>query len=111
MKQLLIKLIVLTLSVYVAAYIIPGVKIDSITSLLVVSLVLGAVNTFVKPILVLLTLPLTIVTLGIFLLILNGALVLFVGSIVPGFYVQSLLSAVLFSIVVSVVSSLLSKLS
>jgi putative membrane protein len=111
MKQLLIKLIVMALSVYVAAYIIPGVKIDSITSLLVVSLVLGAVNAFVKPILVLLTLPLTIVTLGIFLLILNGALVLFVGSIVPGFHVQSLISAVLFSIVVSIVSSLLSKLS
>lgn len=101
----------MALSVYVAAYIIPGVKIDSITSLLVVSLVLGAVNAFVKPILVLLTLPLTIVTLGIFLLILNGALVLFVGSIVPGFHVQSLISAVLFSIVVSIVSSLLSKLS
>ena len=79
--------------------------------MLVVSLVLGAVNTFIKPLLVLLTLPLTIVTLGIFILVINGVLVLLVGSIVPGFHVQSFLSAVLFSIVVSIISSLLSKLS
>lgn len=111
MKNLLIKLIILTLSVYVAASIIPGVTIDSVNSLLVVSLVLGAVNAFIKPILVLLTLPLTIVTLGLFLLVLNGALVLLVGSIVPGFHVGSFLSAVFFSIVVSLISSLLSKLS
>ena len=75
------------------------------------SVVLGIINTFVKPLLVILTLPLTVITLGIFLLVLNGLLILLVSSIVPGFHVSSLLSAILFSIVVTLVTSLLSRLS
>ena len=110
MYSIIIKLIILAISVYVAAYIIPGVIIDSFTSLIVVSIVLAAINTFVKPILVILTFPLTVITLGIFLLLLNGALILLVGTIVPGFVVTSFLSAVLFSIVVSIVSSLLTNI-
>ncbi len=108
---ILIKLLITSIAVYVAAYIIPGVEIDSFVSLLIVAIVLGVVNTFIKPILVILTFPLTILTLGIFLLLLNGILILLVGSIVPGFTVTSLFAAVLFSIVVSLVSSLLTKIS
>lgn len=107
----IIRLFVLALAVFVASYIIPGVEIDSPASLLVVSVVLGVVNTFIKPILVILTLPLTVLTLGIFLLLLNGILIMIVSSIVPGFEVESFFSAILFSIVVSLVSSLLSKVS
>lgn len=103
-----LRLLILIIAVYVAAYIIPGVKIDSYQTLIVASIVLGVINAFIKPVLVFLTFPLTVVTLGIFLLILNGILVLLVGSIVPGFHVNSFLSAILFSIVVSLVSSLLS---
>ena len=109
--NLILRLIILIISVFVAAFIIPGVAIDSTTTLIVVSIVLGLVNTFVKPVLIILTIPLTILTLGIFLLILNGLLVLLVGSIVPGFHVSGILTAILFSIVVSLVSSLLSSLS
>lgn len=105
------KLIALIIAVFVASYIIPGVKIDSAASLLVVSIILGVINTFIKPILVILTIPLTILTLGIFLLLLNGVLILIVSSIVPGFHVSSFLSAILFSIVVSLVSSLLTKIA
>ncbi len=104
-----IRLVILAIAVFVASYIIPGVIIDSFTSLLVVSIVLAVVNTFIKPILVILTFPLTVITLGIFLLLLNGLLVLLVSSIVPGFHVDSFLAAILFSIVVSLVSSLLSN--
>jgi putative membrane protein len=107
--NIVVKLIILVIAIYVGAYIIPGIQIDSAPTLFVVAIVLGVLNAFVKPILVLLTLPLTIVTLGIFLLILNGAIVLLVGSLVPGFHVYSFLSAILFSIVVSLVSSLLSR--
>lgn len=106
--NILVRLLIIIVAVYVAAYIIPGVTIDSYQALIVASIVLGVINAFVKPILIFLTFPLTIVTLGIFLLILNGILVLLVSSIVPGFHVNSFLSAVLFSIVVSLVSSLLS---
>ena len=107
--NILLRLLVLVIAVYVASYIIPGIKIDSPQSLIVVSIVLGIINTFIKPVLVFLTLPLTVVTLGIFLLILNGLLVLLVGNIVSGFHVAGLLPAILFSIVVSLTSSLLGK--
>lgn len=109
--KLLVKFVILVISIYIASYIIPGVTISSVSTLLVVSIVLGLINTFVKPILVILTFPLTVVTLGIFLLILNGLLVLLVGNIVPGFHISGLFVAILFSIVVSVVSSLLSRIS
>lgn len=109
--NVIIRILILAVAVWVAAYIIPGVEIDSFQSLLIVSLILGAVNAFIKPILVLLTLPLTIVTLGLFLLVINGLLVLLVDSLVPGFTVGSFLIAILFSIVVSLISSLLSRLS
>ncbi len=104
------RLIILIVAVYVASYIIPGVVIDSFASLFVVSIILGVVNTFLKPILVILTFPLTVVTLGIFLLILNGLLVLLVDMVVPGFAVGSFFTAILFSIVVSIISWFLSSL-
>lgn len=107
----LIKLAALAIAVFVASYIIPGVTIDSIPSLLVVAIVLGVVNTFIKPILIILTLPLTVLTLGIFLLLLNGILIMLVSYIVPGFNVETFLAAILFSIVVSLVSTLISKIS
>lgn len=108
---IVVRLLILAIAVFVASYIIPGVEIDSVTSLIVVSIVLGFINAFIKPILVFLTFPLTVLTLGIFLLLLNGILILLVGSIVPGFHVATFFSAILFSIVVSLVSSLLSKVS
>ena len=109
--NIFLRLLILIISVFIASYIIPGVMINSTSTLIVVSIVLGLVNAFVKPILVILTFPLTVITLGIFLLILNGLLVLLVGSIVPGFHVSGIFTAILFSIVVSLVSSLLSKIS
>lgn len=109
--NIFLRLLILIVAVFVASYIIPGVTIDSTPTLVVVSVVLGIVNAFIKPILVILTFPLTIITLGIFLLILNGLMVLLVGSIVPGFHVSGIFTAILFSIVVSLVSSLLSNLS
>ena len=109
--NLILRLIILIISVFVAAFLIPGVIIDSTSTLVVVAILLGVANTFLKPILVVLTIPLTILTLGIFLLVLNGLLVLLVGSVVPGFHVSGILTAILFSIVVSVISSLLSSLS
>ena len=108
--NIVIRFAVLVISVFVASYIIPGVDIDNTSSLLVVAVLLGIVNTFIKPILVVFTLPLTIVTLGLFLLILNGLLVLLLSNIVPGFAVTGLFVAILFSIVVSLVSSFLNHL-
>lgn len=108
---ILIKLFITSLAIYVAARLLPGIEITSMPTLLVVAIVLGLVNTLLKPILIVLTFPLTVITLGLFLLVLNGLLVMLVGAVVPGFQVDSLLSAILFSIVVSLISSILSKLA
>lgn len=109
--NILVKIIIQTVAVLVAAYTLPGVVVADFLTALVFAVVLSIINAFIKPILVLLTLPITIVTLGLFLLVINGLLVLLVGSIVPGFQVSGILWAIIFSIVVSLVSSFLNNLS
>jgi len=107
--KLLLNLIINTVSVYIAAYIVPGVKTDLLGAA-IASVVLGVLNTFLKPILLLLALPITILTLGLFALVLNTIIVLLVSVLVPGFVVDSFLSAFLFSILLSLVSFFLNRL-
>jgi putative membrane protein len=109
--RLLTYLLVNSIAIMVASYILPGVKVDAITTVLMVAIVLGVINTFIKPIILLLTLPLTLVTLGLFTFIINALLVLLTSKIVHGFSVQNFLWALLFSLVVSVVSAFLSHLA
>ncbi|MGE8591325.1 MAG: phage holin family protein, partial [Alcaligenes sp.] len=94
----------------VVAYILPGITVASFGSALIAALVLGLLNTLVKPVLVLLTLPITIVTLGLFLLVLNALVFWFAGSILKGFQVNGFWWAVIGAIVYSLVSGLLSGL-
>lgn len=108
---IILNLLVNTVAILVAAYILPDVRIESLGVAIVVAIVLGVLNTFVKPILKILTFPITIITLGLFLFVINTALVLAVAYLVPGFEITTLLSAFLFSVIVSFVSSFLSKLS
>ncbi|MBI2010456.1 MAG: phage holin family protein [Candidatus Chisholmbacteria bacterium] len=107
---MLVRLLINTLAVLVSAYIIPGVKVDSYFTALVVAVVLGILNAIVKPILVFLTLPITIVTLGLFILVINTLLVLLASSLVPGFRVDSFLTAFIFSLVLALVGSFLGSL-
>lgn len=109
--NILVKITINTIAVFVAAKVLSGVHVDSLTTALVVAVILGVVNAFIKPILFLLTLPLTILTLGIFSFILNALMVLLVDRIVPGFSVDNLLWALLFSLVVSLISSFLETLT
>jgi len=92
-------------SVGISAYLIPGVSVDNWVTVLLVAIFLGIVNTILKPILVILTLPITLLTLGLFTLVINAVLVLLVSALVPGFHVEGFIAALLFSIVLSVVSS------
>ncbi|MDP2655641.1 MAG: phage holin family protein [bacterium] len=87
----------------IAAYIVPGVTIDPISAL-IAAVVLGALNLFIRPIIVVLTLPINVVTLGLFSLVINASLVLLATYLVPGFTVASFWTAVLFAIVLSVVN-------
>ncbi len=94
----------------IVAYILPGITVASFGSALVAALVLGLLNTLVKPLLVLLTLPITIVTLGLFLLVLNALIFWFAGSVLKGFQVNGFWWALLGALVYSIVSGLLSRL-
>lgn len=96
--------LVVALSLWFAAYIVPGVRIASGPTLLIAALVLGLVNAIVRPVLTIITLPLTILTLGLFYLVVNGLAFMLASSLVPGFTVDSFGSAVLGALVVSVIS-------
>lgn len=103
--NILINLILATLAVGLTAYLLPGVTVDNWVTALVVAVVLGIINALVKPLLVLLTLPITIVTLGLFLFVINALLVMLAAAIVPGFQVDGFLWALIFSLILSLVSS------
>lgn len=92
------------------AYLLPGIAVVSFGSALIAALVLGLVNMLVKPVLVLLTLPITVVTLGLFLIVINALLFWFVGSVLEGFQVNGFWWAVGGTILYSFISGLLTKL-
>jgi len=91
------------LAVFIADYILAGVHIDTPLTALIVAIVMGIVNLLIKPVVLLLTLPINLITLGLFTLVINGLMVLLVTLIVPGFKVDNFGWAILFSLVVSVV--------
>jgi putative membrane protein len=103
----ILKLLLSAVAVYIADYLIDGVTINSLTTTLIVAIVLGLLNAIVKPLLVILTIPVTILTLGLFLLVINVIIVYIAAALVPGFAVTGFISALLFSIVVSLVTWLL----
>ncbi len=102
--RLIIHLFINTLAVMIAAYIIPGVFVSGWFTAFVVAIVLGILNMFLKPLLLVLTLPINILTLGLFTLLINTLLILLAGSIVPGFHAGSFLAALLFGIVLSLIN-------
>lgn len=108
--ELLLVWILNAVALLVVAYILPGITVASFGSALIAALVLGLLNTLVKPLLILLTLPITIVTLGLFLLVLNALVFWFAGSVLKGFQVNGFWWALLGAFVYSLVSGLLSRL-
>jgi len=94
----------------IVAYILPGIAVASFGSALIAALVLGLLNMLVKPVLVLLTLPITILTLGLFLLVLNALLFWFAGSVLKGFQVNGFWWAVIGALLYSVIAGLLSSI-
>lgn len=107
MKALL-KIVFSALSVFAAAYIIPGVVVDTVVTALIVAVVAGVLNFFVKPLLVFLTLPINILTLGLFTLVINAGIIWLTAYIVPGFGVANLWIALVFGVVTSLINSFLS---
>jgi putative membrane protein len=108
----IIKVLVTGLAVWVAAYVLPGVQLENdAKTIIIVALVLALLNAIVKPILVILTIPVTIVTLGLFLLVINALMVVWTSKLVDGFKVDGWITALLFSLIVSVVSSILHSIA
>jgi len=105
--KLLLRLVISTLAVLVAANIIPGVVVASLGTAFIVAIVLGILNTFLKPVLQILALPITILTLGLFYFVVNVFIIYIATFLVDGFAIDNFISALLFGLVVSVVSSIL----
>lgn len=100
----LIRLIANLLAILAAAYFLPGIQVSGGLALLVAALVLALINAVIRPILLILTLPITLVTLGLFILVLNGFCLWLTAWLVPGFEVQGFWTAVIGALIISVVS-------
>jgi putative membrane protein len=109
--EILIKWIISSLAILCTAYILPGVHINDFFTAFVLAIVLGIINAIFKPLIIILTLPITVLTLGLFTLIINALLILFAAAIVPGFKVDGFWWALLFSLVLSVINFFLGKVA
>lgn len=109
--KLLFRILITAILVLVIAKIMKGVIVDEFTTALTVAIVLGLLNFFVKPILVLFTLPVTIFTLGLFLLVINAVMIILCDHFVEGFQVSSFWTAMLFSIILSLSQSLVYQIT
>jgi putative membrane protein len=110
MKFLALKWLILTAAITIAAYLLEGIHVDGFLSAFLTAAILGILNTFFKPILLLLTLPINILTLGLFTFIINALMLKMASGVISGFRVESFWAAVLGSLVISVVSWVLSAL-
>ena len=101
---LLIKWFIMALSVMVASYIIPGVNVKGFFTAMWVALFIGIVNVLVKPFLIFITLPINILTLGLFTFVINALLIMLASSVIKGFEVKGFWIAMIFSVVLSVIN-------
>ena len=98
------------LALLAVAYLLPGVRVEGLESALIAALVLGLINTLLRPLLILLTLPVTVLTLGLFILVINGLLFWFAGSVLRGFEVSGFWVGMMGALLYSILSSLFSLL-
>jgi putative membrane protein len=109
--KLLFRILITAILVLVIAKVMKGVVVDEFTTALTVAVVLGLLNFFVKPILVVFTLPITVITLGLFLLFINTGMILLCDHFVDGFNISSFWTAMLFSIILSLSQSLVYQIT
>lgn len=96
--------IIITIAILLAAYLIPGIKVDSLGAAIIGAAILGLLNALIKPILIILTFPITLLTLGLFIFVINALLFWLAGSTIRGFSVRSFGSALLGSLVVTIIT-------
>lgn len=108
--QIIVALILNALALYITSKIVPGFSVTDSTSAILASIVLGVVNTFIKPVLSFVTAPLSIVTLGLFGFVVNAVVLFIVSAVVPGFKVDGWTAAILGAVVLSIAGTILSTL-
>lgn len=108
---IIIALLLNSLAVFVTAYILPGIHLRDFWTALVVAVVLGVINTFIRPIILILTLPINILTLGLFTFVILGGIILLVSSIVPGFQVDGFWWALAFALLLSLINSFIHSMT
>ncbi len=104
MAGFLLRLLVSALALWLASAVVPGISVQSVGTLLLAALFLGIVNAVIRPIVFILTLPITVVTLGLFLLVINAGMLALVAYFLPGFQIAGFWSAVLGALIVSITS-------
>ena len=109
--NLLVRLLLYAIAVIIASYLIPGIYVESFMVAILIAVILSVLNVTVKPLLIIFTIPLTVLTLGLFLLVINAVIILIAGELIPGFVVDGFWWALLFSLVLSLSNSLLTELS
>ncbi len=114
--NLITRLLFSSVAVIIATYLLPGIAItgsslDAFITSFIVAIIISLLNATVKPLLIILTIPLTVVTLGLFLLVINAIVIMIAGSIVPGFIVDNFWWALIFSVLLTIINSLLIDLN
>ncbi len=110
MGKFFTKTIATAVAVLIVAYLLNGVKVDNSITALLVATVLGLLNNFIKPILILLTIPFTLLTMGLFLVVINVFIIYVVAEIVPGFHIQGWFTAFIFGLLVSFFTSIIESI-
>jgi putative membrane protein len=109
MKKFLVRWLITAVSIFVVAHMVRGIEVPSVPVVLVVALVLGIINAFVRPLILLITLPINILTLGLFTLFINGALFYLVSLIVKGFVITGFWPAFVGYIAISIISAVVNR--
>jgi len=109
--KLILKLLVSSLAVFFAAYVLDGVHLNGFPSAVILAIVLGILNAFLRPVFIVLTIPFTILSFGLFLLVINALMILIADRLMPGFAVDGFFTAMLFSIIVTLATWLLEALA
>lgn len=104
-RSLVSRLIISSLSVFLAGWLLPGVQIDSFTTAIGIAIVLGLLNATLKPLLILITIPITVMSLGLFLLIINAIIIGIADQWIDGLHVRSIWTAIVFSFLISTINS------
>lgn len=109
--QLLISLLINSATLIAATYIVPGFEVDNFQTALLASIVIGLINIFIRPILLLVTLPINLLTLGLFTFVINAVVLWLASQVITGMTIESPLAGILAAIVISIVSTILSHIA